>query len=29
VAAGYAWTGLLAALGLANLFVALRFDFAT
>jgi intracellular septation protein len=29
VAAGYAWAGLLAALGLANLFIALRFDFAT
>ena len=29
VAAGYAWAGLLAALGLANLFVALRLDFAT
>jgi intracellular septation protein A len=29
VGAGYAWAGLLAALGLANLFIALRFDFAT
>ena len=29
VAAGYAWAALLAALGLANLIVALRFDFAT
>ena len=29
VAAGYAWAALLAALGLANLFIALRFDFAT
>jgi intracellular septation protein A len=29
VAAGYAWAGLLATLGLANLFIALRFDFAT
>jgi intracellular septation protein A len=29
VAAGYAWAGLLAALGLGNLFVALYFDFAT
>ena len=28
VAAGYAWAALLAALGLANLFIALRFDFA-
>jgi len=27
VAAGYAWAILLAALGLANLFIALRFDF--
>ncbi|MBV8531703.1 MAG: septation protein IspZ [Candidatus Eremiobacteraeota bacterium] len=29
VAAGYAWAVLLAALGLANLVIALRFDFAT
>ena len=29
VAAGYAWAALLAALGLTNLFVALRFDFIT
>jgi intracellular septation protein A len=29
VAAGYAWAALLAALGLANLLIALRFDFAT
>jgi intracellular septation protein A len=29
VAAGYAWVGLLAALGLTNLFIALRFDFIT
>jgi intracellular septation protein len=29
VAAGYAWAALLAALGLANLFIALRFEFAT
>ena len=29
VAAGYAWAGLLAALGLANLVIALHFDFAT
>ena len=29
VAAGYAWAVLLAALGLANLFIALRFDFTT
>jgi intracellular septation protein len=29
VAAGFAWAGLLAALGLANLFIALRFDFVT
>jgi intracellular septation protein A len=29
VAAGYAWAALLAALGLANLVIALRFDFAT
>jgi intracellular septation protein len=29
VAAGYAWAGLLAALGLANLIIALHFDFAT
>ena len=29
VAAGYAWAALLAVLGLANLFIALRFDFAT
>jgi intracellular septation protein A len=29
VAAGYAWAALLAALGLAKLFIALRFDFAT
>jgi intracellular septation protein A len=29
VAAGYAWAGLLAAIGLANLIIALRFDFAT
>ena len=28
VAAGYAWAALLAALGLANLIIALRFDFA-
>jgi len=29
VAAGYAWAGLLAFLGLANLFIALHLDFAT
>jgi intracellular septation protein len=29
VAAGYSWSALLAALGLANLFIALRFDIAT
>ena len=29
VAAGYAWAGLLATLGLANLVIALYFDFAT
>jgi intracellular septation protein A len=29
VAAGYAWAGLLALLGLANLFIALHLDFAT
>ena len=29
VAAGYAWAALLAALGLANLFIALRLDFTT
>jgi len=29
VAAGYAWAALLAALGLANLFIALRLGFAT
>jgi len=29
VAAGYAWAALLAALGLTNLFIALRFDFIT
>ena len=29
VAAGYAWAALLAALGLANLTIALRFDFVT
>src|SRR5271167_18102 len=29
VVAGYAWAGLLAALGLANLVIALDFDFAT
>ena len=29
VAAGYAWTALLAAIGLANLTIALHFDFAT
>jgi len=29
VATGYAWAALLAALGLANLFIALRLDFAT
>jgi intracellular septation protein len=29
VAAGYAWAALLAALGLANLVIAVRFDFAT
>jgi intracellular septation protein len=29
VAAGYAWAGLLAALGLANLVIALYCDFAT
>ena len=29
VAAGYAWAALLAALGLTNLFIALRFDFTT
>ena len=28
VAAGYGWAALLAALGLANFFIALRFDFA-
>ena len=28
VAAGYGWAALLAALGLANLFIALRFDIA-
>ena len=28
VTAGYAWSALLAALGLANLFIALRLDFA-
>jgi len=29
VAAGYAWAALLAALGLTNLFIALRFDVIT
>jgi intracellular septation protein A len=29
VAAGYAWAALLGALGLTNLFIALRFDFTT
>jgi intracellular septation protein len=29
VTAGYAWAALLAALGLANLFIALRLDFTT
>jgi hypothetical protein len=29
VAAGYAWAALLATLGLANLIIALHFDFAT
>jgi intracellular septation protein len=29
VAAGYAWSALLAALGLANLIIALNFDFTT
>ena len=29
VAAGYAWAALLAAIGLANLIIALHFDFAT
>ncbi len=29
VAAGYAWAGLLAAIGIANLGIALRFDFVT
>ena len=29
VAAGYVWAALLTVLGLANLFIALRFDFAT
>ena len=29
VAAGYAWAALLAALGLANLIIALRLGFAT
>jgi intracellular septation protein len=29
VATGYAWAGLLAAIGLANLIIALQFDFAT
>jgi len=29
VAAGYAWAALLAAIGLANLIIALYFDFAT
>ena len=29
VAAGYAWAALLAALGLANLFIVLRLDFTT
>src|SRR5271169_2355645 len=29
VVAGYAWAGLLAALGLANLVIAFDFDFAT
>ena len=29
VAAGYAWAGFVAAVGLANLVIALRFDFAT
>jgi len=28
VAAGYAWAALLTVLGLANLIIALRFDFA-
>jgi intracellular septation protein A len=29
VAAGYAWAGLLAAIGLTNLVIALHFDFVT
>jgi len=29
VAAGYAWAALLAAIGLANLTIAMHFDFAT
>jgi intracellular septation protein len=29
VAAGYAWAGLLATLGLTNLIIALQFDFVT
>jgi intracellular septation protein len=29
VAAGYAWAALLVAIGLANLIIALQFDFAT
>jgi intracellular septation protein len=29
VGAGYAWAALLAALGLTNLIIALRFDFTT
>jgi hypothetical protein len=29
VATGYAWAALLAALGLINLFIALRFNFIT
>jgi len=29
VAAGYAWAAFLAALGLANLFIALRLDFVS
>ena len=29
VAAGYGWAALLAALGLANLFIALRLDIVT
>ena len=29
VAAGYAWAGLLAVIGVVNVIIALRFDFAT